>query len=787
MTQEKNSADTSDVYSPLWKYQDELYSIAYDNPDPASATSGTIVTALDSFTVTQAQSGAPAGAVQLAQGLDWTIYADRLVIYGQLSFPGKQVTVVARTLAVQAAGADPAAISVDGQTPPGVTTPADWPNLPASADGHQYELNGIVGGKGKKGATGSTGQLGSSAGQIALWVGEFSPGTSLTLSACGGAGQDGEAGQNGQNAGAGGAGMPGSFQNSPGNGADGGLGGVGGPGGPAGAGGNGGTVSVQYTAAPAAISISVGGGAGGAGGKGGNGGIGGHGGNGGDMPIGHDGDGGSGGNGGSAQNGGAAGFGGAAGTVTITGPTCSISLNANGGSPGAMGSSGTYGAGGEAATVTSDDYTPKHGVHGSPGTHGQAGQIGNSSAPKISVDPDDSVFAQQVSAAQCSMTLAKAKLLYLSADPKSNPSAYGEAEAMLVWLQTMLQYSNEGSWASASGLSQSDIESMKAVYSSATGYLFQLSQGRDFFGHAPEYVPRGSYTLYHSTLKQLLGDSGTFTVIETTYEQYFEALQKQESAADALTDAQSQATDQQNALRSQYTSLFDDAQSAADLIPQDETAMSKQYDVMTAAIGDAIGTIGSVAGLNCMLNNLLGGLKMVATVKGDGPYKKTSAILGQIYGAGSSAVSTLSGTKNLPTENLVWKVVALADKVTLQSLQEGYTANSGLITEADPDAAKLLAAQSAFDTAIQPYADWAGVHNAEDQLQQYVTTVQKRNADVLAYNSAISQITNLQAQINQAANQVSQLQIATEQSEDPGLPSLVAAMVHLYEHKGWLD
>jgi hypothetical protein len=74
----------------------------------------------------------------------------------------------------------------------------------------------------------------------------------------------------------------------------------------------------------------------------------------------------------------------------------------------------------------------------------------------------------------------------------------------------------------------------------------------------------------------------------------------------------------------------------------------------------------------------------------------------------------------------------------------------------------------------------ASAQAAIDAINQYVTLVQQRNADIMKYNGFVAQLASLQAQINQNTAQLDQVQTAMTRQSNPALAPLVAFMARIY-------
>lgn len=80
-----------------------------------TSTALTILSGLDPLTLTQDASLVAGGAISVPGNLDLVVYADRVVIAGPISVPGRSVTIYAREIDTDNdASGHAASISVDG-------------------------------------------------------------------------------------------------------------------------------------------------------------------------------------------------------------------------------------------------------------------------------------------------------------------------------------------------------------------------------------------------------------------------------------------------------------------------------------------------------------------------------------------------------------------------------------------------------------------------------------------------------------------------------------------------
>ena len=322
------------------------------------------------------------------------------------------------------------------------------------------------------------------------------------VSANGGGGQAGQSGQDGQDGGSGGNGGRGygdrfGISEAGGQGGRGGDGGSGGDAGDGGRGGAGGSISIAAISSGGGFTIvpAVNGGQGGdAGVRGGKGGKGGKGGN--DSGSDNDGYAYFGGDGAGAGRSATGGAGGDGGWWMYAVPNLQHDFFVP--APGAPGGAGsTF----PAAGGTGGHAKGKTGPSSATGATGAYGKQIDLSRKIIDFNYD--VLAANCSPVQLAMTLRKAKLLYLMADPRTQTDPYGPPRTLLNWIVRIGQ-SFLGPTPPA-GFIDVEIKSVVASVHGAAGLLLQMRQRRDFYGNVASYVPQGNFAFYQSQLDDMLG------------------------------------------------------------------------------------------------------------------------------------------------------------------------------------------------------------------------------------------------------------------------------------------
>ncbi len=557
--------------------------------------------------------------------------------------------------------------------------------------------------------------------------------------------------------------------------------GVGGAGtaGSAGAAGAGGTAAGSITLnveqfANAAPSLSADGGAGGGGQAGQSGSNGGTGGNGVQpnyRPLYPAAEGGA---GGAAGAGGIGGAGGAAGTIQVgyvTG-TPSISASASGGAGGAGGAAGTPGQGGAGGTNPGGGGAST-GATGASANNGSTGGGGASTTPLIASIQYQALAAAS-SAAQLLLALQLAKVTFLAADPSDTTgAAFQQAAALFTFLVNVTA-------TSPSTFSAADVTTMQNINSEATTLVARLAKGIDFYGNTANWVPVASYATYDDSLSTMITDLNTTAGYVTSF--YTDWASQSQTLAN-INNAVSQANGALNDATTALAVAQNAAPPALDAINSDNVAVANQYQVLVRQISALESQLEAIAqqeiGEQCVFDTMIKGLNLISTISG----QKAFATAGKIVSGIQQLVPGASGDAGASLAAQVQKLDVLGSTIT--SLPEGVTNSGQYITEADPNAYKILQDQTSFDTLVQKFTGITGLaQSAIDAMNTYVQLVLQRNSDVLAYNTIINQINSLNAEIAHLNAFISQSgdQAATA---NPQLLSLVGYISKLYEDSKW--
>lgn len=488
---------------------------------------------------------------------------------------------------------------------------------------------------------------------------------------------------------------------------------------------------------------------------------------------------GNGGNGGDGGAGGEGGAGGAGGTVELfcvspLPPSAVISVNTLGGAGGGGGLGGVAGAAGAAGVVDSAmpgvaGHAGQAGHTGSPGGTGAAGQTGsqNIAATAAGYTPPSSytaaLYAASLNSNQCEMAIERALMLYLEADGSIADPLFAQVYDAL----SLYAFLYDQGYASLA-------EPLNSILAQASGYVVQLNSKLDVYGRPYNYVPLVSYNEYDALLSAQLALFGT---IETAFNSYFSSLQDQAAAANyakaCISNIEASIDNNQArslALLQEATELVPGIEAADTAVTQARAALDKAFAQLQATIEKAV---------SCSWANTVEALAM--SILGGGKVSAASLITAALHASSNynPNVVPVGPAGGVSKAYLVNQVQFVESDV--QSIREGYQTVKGLLTEDDPNGARLLQVESQFNALYTQYfSTWSVGQDAEKAFEAYVQAVQYRNQLISNYNNDYIRACTLW-QRNQSLGQL--LQAADnclQRSDDSTLPAVVAFMSHAY-------
>lgn len=480
----------------------------------------------------------------------------------------------------------------------------------------------------------------------------------------------------------------------------------------------------------------------------------------------------AGGVGGTGGTGGIGGTGGVGGTVDLycvsqVPADAVISINTAGGVGGPGGPGGFGGPGGPGGVSHSamPGFPGNQGNSGAPGAigaTGTSGQPGSQNFEENSPSYTATAFAGSLNAYQCQMVIERARLLYLEADGTTADPLFAQAYDAFSFYASLYDQS-------AATLS----DPLKSILAQATSYTVQLNSKLDVYGRPYNYVPLVSYNTYDALLSEQLA---MFATIETAFDGYFANLQQQKQAAQHVQDCITSTTASIASNKASIVALLDDASALVPSIEAAQVAVVRAQAVLQAAIVELKDMIEGDIG--CPLVNILESVGM--SILTSGKVSPSSVITAALSGLASYNPNSVPfGLGSLNRAFLVSLVQFVESNV--QSIKEGYGNIGGLITEDDPNGARLVQAEIQFDELYTLFFNkWGAAQAVEQAFTAYVQAVQYRNQLISNYNNDYIQACTLW-QSDQSLQQLLQkAQDCLQGNNGPFLPEVVTFMSHAY-------
>jgi hypothetical protein len=671
----------------------------------------------------------------IANAEDLVIYADKITLRGQILSAGSNIFMHARLLIAES----DSRLDVSGRD--GAATKDYKPGFPAPAGQNPGE-NGI------KGESGSRGEHG---GSVTVFAGQIiGPITTISNGGKGGRGQDGGDGAQGTN---GPPGPDGSQQTRGwfgGPGADGGQGGAPGPPGGGGDGGDAGAIqiaAIAYNASEAVFSMNGGiGGACGTPGKPGKGGTGGPGGRNYHCDV-------AGGREGHNEH----------------YVNCRLGPDRNP-YPGDLGPSPAPLKPCPSPTSVADLACNNSVGPGCPG------QTSDPNSGKVISKVTADRIGQEASLTTVLMQMHRARLYYLSA--RNN-----DCFESLVWVESITR-EKPGTGIPAQ-LRSSRIaipklrpssDEWELVRTQSLTLLAQLTNGLDFYGRPPDYVPLVSYQTYKSIISQLIQIAKD---IEASYRMYFQENTQFGAKLEALEQSlqlSRRATDAVSWQTASTENLI--AQTQAGVSRMLDTILQQQLQLQSTqeAFQQAVVRRNSQGG-GC---NFFKTLQIIASVVSVavGAYQNAADLAEVVSGGADSRLKDALAKDGNKKSLLIAKLQeAGAD---IQSLGEAYTKIQKTLETSGPDSAKILVKQEDFEKTLEPYLDMPEAATLRDQMRAYVDTTQSRNRKILELDALRIKRELLVNEHQQREAEASRIATLKAEIQDPELAEYLCFVKGLY-------
>jgi hypothetical protein len=328
---------------------------------------------------------------------------------------------------------------------------------------------------------------------------------------------------------------------------------------------------------------------------------------------------------------------------------------------------------------------------------------------------------------QCRMLLEKAKLKYFLGDTKTLAVSMGllvqlsERLAFLTLLKPehkLKKAYDEYARLLFLGEGNAAIEDLMAIRQETATYIRQMRDGRDFYGNALNYVPRGSYESYSGAPTEDVIWKNLQNV-ESLFRAYLDAAKSDESRIEAIRQVASTASQTIATNNDRIEMLKVEMARDQTKILSYKDSVQHQYDAITAAeakVEDAIRNAYSVP-----LSSILGALGQCLMAPSKAMVLVQAVTL--THSAETQLPSDQGDDRKINKEYLIRKMRKVwgdDNKARHASLMEGYTlSKDGTISTNDPGAEMLVAAEKDMLDLIEDYTSTIGKTNMEEIKQAF--------------------------------------------------------------------
>ncbi|KAK6541996.1 hypothetical protein TWF694_007768 [Orbilia ellipsospora] len=343
---------------------------------------------------------------------------------------------------------------------------------------------------------------------------------------------------------------------------------------------------------------------------------------------------------------------------------------------------------------------------------------------------------------QCRMLLNIADSYYFVQDSDNWATAAGLYHRLSKRLSFMDNISKDSAVAKAyqlmdagndniNGITFNPLLEIRSVYVTAQSRLNQISLCHDMFGNADTWVPRLSAQYYKGMLDKMMDQ---LKLIETAVTTYEEAEQD-----DAVKSAQAQVGFRNS------KNASDTAQDHIDILEGLLTTYEKQISTYASLIAPAhdkiLANLETVASdirnaININPEDIINAITNLAMCPNK--FMAIATIGSEIYKA-ETTVTNAEGV-DVNKNYVLQQLTTCGD--TLKSLHEAFKQNSddGTLDLDDPGASMILAQQNDITKLLQDFSNAIPKSDSSalaDNFKDYANLVSKRNNAVMSYNSTL--------------------------------------------------
>ena len=259
--------------------------------------------------------------------------------------------------------------------------------------------------------------------------------------------------------------------------------------------------------------------------------------------------------------------------------------------------------------------------------------------------------------------------------------------------------------------------------------LMQITQGLDYYGHYPGYVPLTSLDTYINAIDSMLPLAGA---IEDAYDTYYESQQsnliQRKAIATVISSLEVKLDRSSNQIGIYINKIQKSRQQVSNLLEEEEVLKAKMQEA-EQAFKSAVRRKAA-----CGFEDVLkAGAAVAAIATGVGAIAAGGTAL---YESGKMIENSNTLKEWKKTGEYIVKHTKTVGK-GIEDISKGYQDIKGLI-EQERDAAKLISAEEDFDKMIEGFSSLPEAKEYQRLMKQYLSIIKLRNNKILEIDSANS-------------------------------------------------
>ena len=367
-------------------------------------------------------------------------------------------------------------------------------------------------------------------------------------------------------------------------------------------------------------------------------------------------------------------------------------------------------------------------------------------------------LASSYSVSFAQMMLHEAEFDYLN-------QRFIEAAEKFIWIKDVVLsnyiFESEAIDKSLSGAHASKEPQLQKLLNKRCNILLtQLTQGLDYYGHYPGYVPLTTLDVYTESIDVMLPLA---TDIETAYEEFYDEQQddirKKKTIATAVSSLEVQFDRMDNQIGQLTNKIKSSREEVAHLLQEEEVL----YYRVKAASSSFKSAVQRKA--ECGFEDVLkAGAAVAVLASGVG-----SLIAGgtTLYEAGSMIEKSNSIKEWKKTGEYIVKHAKVVGE-GIKKISDGYNEIKDLI-EQERDAGKLITAEEDFDKMIEGFKNMPEARKYQRLMHQYLNIIKLRNNKILEIDASISQVYELDSQKTEVETDIAATKIRLIEVANPRL------------------